>query len=87
MSGLQCWYTAFNVTNIKLSTSGGGSLYLPGQFETFTPADIAMRVENSKLEFASEQVWASLHYPSKAPSLAYPNGNGEGWAIGYWIIC
>jgi hypothetical protein len=39
-----------------LAEGGGGSLYLPGEFDTFTPEDIAARSQFSKLEFASEQV-------------------------------
>jgi hypothetical protein len=44
------------VTNIQLAKGGGGTLYLPGQFETFTADDIASRVQFAKVEFASEQV-------------------------------
>lgn len=54
----QLWYTAFVVTNIQLAKGGGGTLYLPGQFETFTPEDIASRVQFAKVEFASEEVFA-----------------------------
>lgn len=44
------------VTNIKIITGGGSSLYPAGEFETFTAADIAARVKGSKVEFASEMV-------------------------------
>lgn len=52
----QLWYTAFVVTNLQLAKGGGGTLYKPGEFETFTPDDIASRVQFAKVEFASEQV-------------------------------
>lgn len=52
----QCFYTVFVVTNIKLSQGGGGSLYRPDQFETFTHDDILERIKGSKIEFASENV-------------------------------
>lgn len=44
------------MTNIQLAKGGGGTLYQPGQFETFTPDDIAARVQFAKVEFSSEQV-------------------------------
>ena len=53
---IKCWYTAFVITNIKIIEGGGSSLYLPGEFETFTPDMIRQRVTGSKIEFASEQV-------------------------------
>lgn len=56
LSWMQFWYTAFVITNIKIIDGGGSSLYLPGEFETFTPDDIRQRITGSKIEFASEQV-------------------------------
>lgn len=44
------------MTNIQLAKGGGGTLYRPGQFETFTDDNIASRVQFAKVEFASEQV-------------------------------
>jgi hypothetical protein len=55
-SSLQGWFTAFVVTNIILAEEGGASLYLPGEFDTFTPEDVAPKALFSKVEFASEQV-------------------------------
>lgn len=55
-SSFQGWFTAFIVTNITLAEGGGGSLYRPGEFASFSPENIAARVEFSKIEFASEQV-------------------------------
>ncbi|KAH8690293.1 hypothetical protein BGW36DRAFT_401654 [Talaromyces proteolyticus] len=60
------WYTAFVVTNIQLAEGGGGTLYLPGQFETFTPEDIASRVQFAKVEFASEQCMVNVVWTTKA---------------------
>ena len=68
VASTQAWYTAFVVTNIVLANGGGGSLYLPGQFATFTPADIEARVQFSKIEFASEQVNPKWVGPSKTLS-------------------
>lgn len=61
-----CWYTAFAVTNIAIAQGGGSSLYLPGQFVTFTPQDIRERVRGSKIEFASENCMLNTLYTSKA---------------------
>jgi hypothetical protein len=44
------------ITNLKIIEGGGSSLYLPGQFASFTPQQIAERVKGSKIEFASENV-------------------------------
>jgi len=44
------------VTNIQLANGGGGTLYLPGEFESFTSEEIASRIQFAKVEFASEQV-------------------------------
>jgi hypothetical protein len=44
------------VTNIQLAEGGGGTLYTPEQFATFTPQNIADREQFAKVEFASEQV-------------------------------
>jgi hypothetical protein len=49
-------YTIFAVTNIAIIEGGGSSLYLPGEFATFTPQDIADRIKGSKIEFGSEMV-------------------------------
>ncbi|KUJ07447.1 uncharacterized protein LY89DRAFT_601132 [Mollisia scopiformis] len=60
------WYTTMCVTNIAIITGGGSSLYLPGQYETFTAADIAARVKGSKIEFASEMCMLNTMYTLKA---------------------
>ncbi|KFY79737.1 hypothetical protein V499_01306 [Pseudogymnoascus sp. VKM F-103] len=60
------WYTAFVITNIKIIDGGGSSLYLPGEFETFTPDDIKQRITGSKIEFASEQCMLNVVYTLKA---------------------
>ncbi|CRG83345.1 hypothetical protein PISL3812_00696 [Talaromyces islandicus] len=65
LSGM-LWYTAFVVTNLQLAKGGGGTLYLPGQFETFTPDDIASRVQFAKVEFASEQCMVNVVWTMKA---------------------
>lgn len=44
------------MTNIQLAQGGGGTLYPPDQFSTFTPEDIAARSQFAKVEFVSEQV-------------------------------
>jgi hypothetical protein len=48
------------VTNIQLAEGGGGTLYTPEEYATFTAADIASREQFAKVEFASEQVSKSL---------------------------
>ncbi|KAF8858590.1 hypothetical protein BDZ45DRAFT_704668 [Acephala macrosclerotiorum] len=60
------WYTTMCVTNIAIIQGGGSSLYLPGQFETFTAADIADRIKGSKIEFASEMCMLNTMYTLKA---------------------
>ena len=62
----KAWYTAFNVTNLVLANGGGGSLYYPYQFKTFTPEDIAARVQFSKIEVVSEQCMLNTIYTLKA---------------------
>ena len=44
------------VTNIQLARGGGGTLYTPEEFVTFSPQDILDREQFAKVEFASEQV-------------------------------
>jgi hypothetical protein len=44
------------VTNIQLAEGGGGTLYTPEEYATFTPQDILDREQFAKVEFASEQV-------------------------------
>ncbi|KAH8810753.1 hypothetical protein F5884DRAFT_897308 [Xylogone sp. PMI_703] len=61
-----CWYTTFAVTNIAIIEGGGSSLYLPDQFETFTPQDIQNRIRGSKIEFASEMCMLNTMYTLKA---------------------
>lgn len=52
----QGWYTALVVTNIQLAEGGGGTLYTPEEYATFTPQDILDREQFARVEFASEQV-------------------------------
>ncbi|RAH65155.1 uncharacterized protein BO66DRAFT_215913 [Aspergillus aculeatinus CBS 121060] len=60
------FYTAFAVTNIKIAEGGGSNLYKPGEYETFTAAEIAARVKGSKIEFASENCQLCTIYLLKA---------------------
>ncbi|KAJ6102925.1 hypothetical protein N7486_005352 [Penicillium sp. IBT 16267x] len=64
-----CFYTAFVVTNIQIAEGGGSSLYLPGQFETFTAQEIQERITGSKVEFASENCQLCTIYCLKASML------------------
>ncbi|KAE9365738.1 hypothetical protein N431DRAFT_385617 [Stipitochalara longipes BDJ] len=61
-----CLYTVFAVTNITIIQGGGSSLYLPDQFDTFTPQDILARIEGSKIEVASEMCMLNTMYTLKA---------------------
>ncbi|EED12132.1 conserved hypothetical protein [Talaromyces stipitatus ATCC 10500] len=60
------WYTALVVTNIQLAEGGGGTLYPPEEFSTFTPEDIAARSQFAKVEFASEQCMVNTIWFLKA---------------------
>ncbi|PYI14862.1 hypothetical protein BO99DRAFT_476739 [Aspergillus violaceofuscus CBS 115571] len=60
------FYTAFAVTNIKIAEGGGSNLYKPGEYATFTAAEIAARVKGSKIEFASENCQLCTIYLLKA---------------------
>ncbi|OKL58271.1 hypothetical protein UA08_06854 [Talaromyces atroroseus] len=60
------WYTALVVTNIKLAEGGGGALYPPDEFATFTDGDIASRSQFAKVEFASEQCMCNTIWTLKA---------------------
>ncbi|PYH93415.1 hypothetical protein BO71DRAFT_420082 [Aspergillus ellipticus CBS 707.79] len=60
------FYTAFAVTNIKIIEGGGSNLYEPYEYASFTAADIAVRVQGSKIEFASENCQLCTIYSLKA---------------------
>lgn len=60
------WYTALVVTNIQLARGGGGTLYTPEEFVTFSPQDILDREQFAKVEFASEQCMVNTIWFLKA---------------------
>ncbi|EEA19249.1 hypothetical protein TMatcc_010193 [Talaromyces marneffei ATCC 18224] len=60
------WYTALVVTNIQLAEGGGGTLYTPEEFATFSPQDILDREQFARVEFASEQCMVNTIWFLKA---------------------
>ncbi|PYH47821.1 uncharacterized protein BP01DRAFT_198501 [Aspergillus saccharolyticus JOP 1030-1] len=82
------FYTAFAVTNIQIAEGGGSNLYEPGQYETFTAAEIAARVKGSKIEFASENCQLCTIYLLKACMLmVYFRLTKNLWQNRVVIIC
>jgi hypothetical protein len=56
MYDVQGLYTALVVCLNVISGGGGSNLYLPDEFDTFTPLDIQERIKGSKIVIVSEQV-------------------------------
>jgi hypothetical protein len=52
-------YTALVVCLNVIAGGGGSNLYLPEEFDTFTPLDIQERIKGSKIVIVSEQVFPS----------------------------
>jgi hypothetical protein len=52
-------YTALVVCLNVIAGGGGSNLYLPEEFDTFSPLDIQERIKGSKIVIVSEQVHTS----------------------------
>lgn len=53
-------YTTLVVCLNVIAGGGGSNLYLPDEFDTFSPLDIQERIKGSKIVIVSEQVRHAL---------------------------